>query len=385
MEVDYPAAHSMDTYWFAIDERGQVAVFDTDENGHVPAGLPNNFLDGEYWGVLEHLRLCAGAVDGLPEQWGNGGVSVYDYDDDYGGLLRHYKRTFQPAVPLHVDQLPFSLRVLLRSVTFAGLRFDQAEAIQPVEFIACQFYSPGYQVAYLSSDGVTVRPVPGREGEFAEFVRRYRERHPELAERLRFEGPTDYPAAHSMDAYWFAIDKHGHVAAFETGECGHAPPKDNDVFEELYVLYFGPYDYDANDGWDPAEWARRLGLTFYAYPDDYKTLIKPYRRVVTPQRPLHVDQLPPQLREKCGDVRFWMLRFDELESLQPFEYELDDLNRWEVFDVENHPAYLCRDGVTVRPVPGEEASFADFVRESREGNAEEAARMRFDGPKGRKK
>lgn len=34
--VDYPAAHSMDTTWFAIDLDGNVAVFDTGESGCVP-------------------------------------------------------------------------------------------------------------------------------------------------------------------------------------------------------------------------------------------------------------------------------------------------------------------------------------------------------------
>lgn len=35
---DYPAAHSMDTHWFAIDETGEVAIFDTHETGPVPQG-----------------------------------------------------------------------------------------------------------------------------------------------------------------------------------------------------------------------------------------------------------------------------------------------------------------------------------------------------------
>ena len=37
-EVDYPAAHSMDTTWFAMDIDGHVAVFDSGEPGAVPAG-----------------------------------------------------------------------------------------------------------------------------------------------------------------------------------------------------------------------------------------------------------------------------------------------------------------------------------------------------------
>jgi hypothetical protein len=34
--LDYPAAHSMDTYWFAVDADGNVAMFDTGEGGAVP-------------------------------------------------------------------------------------------------------------------------------------------------------------------------------------------------------------------------------------------------------------------------------------------------------------------------------------------------------------
>jgi hypothetical protein len=34
---------------------------------------------------------------------------------------------------------------------------------------------------------------------------------------------SDYPAAHSMDACWFAVDKDGHVAYFDTGESGAMP------------------------------------------------------------------------------------------------------------------------------------------------------------------
>jgi len=35
-ETDFPATHSMDTDWFAVDERGEVAVFESGEAGAVP-------------------------------------------------------------------------------------------------------------------------------------------------------------------------------------------------------------------------------------------------------------------------------------------------------------------------------------------------------------
>jgi hypothetical protein len=36
MVADYPAAHSMDTTWFAVDRDGHLGVFESGENGHVP-------------------------------------------------------------------------------------------------------------------------------------------------------------------------------------------------------------------------------------------------------------------------------------------------------------------------------------------------------------
>lgn len=34
-KVDYPAAHSMDTAWFAIDDEGEVACLNTGETGQI--------------------------------------------------------------------------------------------------------------------------------------------------------------------------------------------------------------------------------------------------------------------------------------------------------------------------------------------------------------
>ena len=35
-QIDYPAAHSMDTHWFAMDDAGEIAYLFSDENGVVP-------------------------------------------------------------------------------------------------------------------------------------------------------------------------------------------------------------------------------------------------------------------------------------------------------------------------------------------------------------
>src|SRR5262249_26531495 len=40
--------------------------------------------------------------------------------------------------------------------------------------------------------------------------------------------PVDFPAAHSMDATWFAVDRDGHVGVFDSGEPGAVPQEVND-------------------------------------------------------------------------------------------------------------------------------------------------------------
>lgn len=43
--VDFPAAHSMDTYWFAIDADGNIGYFDSSEGGAVPETWSRTFVE----------------------------------------------------------------------------------------------------------------------------------------------------------------------------------------------------------------------------------------------------------------------------------------------------------------------------------------------------
>src|SRR4051794_34470710 len=56
MDADFPAAHSMDTQWFAIDRDGHVGIFSSGESGAVPraAGVLRDEWDEEgLWASLE--------------------------------------------------------------------------------------------------------------------------------------------------------------------------------------------------------------------------------------------------------------------------------------------------------------------------------------------
>src|SRR4051794_32606523 len=106
---------------------------------------------------------------------------------------------------------------------------------------------------------------------------------------------ADYPAAHSMDAYWFAIDERGQVAVFDTGEDGHVPEgvlEPDFGFYDLVALWWREEDRGTNE-----EYAQMIGLYYYEYPD-YSYPAIPYPRIVAPPIPLHVDQLPPRFRAK---------------------------------------------------------------------------------------
>lgn len=46
--TDCPAAHSMDTAWFGVDEDGEIAFFETGENGSVPLSSGSH-MDNLSW------------------------------------------------------------------------------------------------------------------------------------------------------------------------------------------------------------------------------------------------------------------------------------------------------------------------------------------------
>jgi hypothetical protein len=186
----------------------------------------------------------------------------------------------------------------------------------------------------------------------------------------------DYPAAHSMDSVWFAVDADGHVALFSTGENGHIPMVGNagDGFDDLRALEAAMGKPEGEEGEDLGFQAEKLGLFLYSHPDNMGDPIEAYERAQVPQEPLHIDQVPPALRTQFGKVRFRGLRFGETAVLQPLE-----LYPCDCYDPDAC-AYLCADGKTVRPIAGEERHFPYFVKELREQQPDVAAKLVFDGP-----
>lgn len=187
VDADFPAAHSMDTHWFAVDQQGHVGLFFTAESGY----MPNNAHGVEGGELIELYRVLTGEVPpGLDEEemiddWDEfleafGELGFFDYNfvvsfNDPDELLRPYTLCGEPEdEPLHVDQLPAEWRARCAKCRLASVSFGEDEYLQPFDQVAGKWFVwwDG-SCAYLSADEKTVRPVPGQEDKFREFCRNH--------------------------------------------------------------------------------------------------------------------------------------------------------------------------------------------------------------------
>jgi hypothetical protein len=144
--MDYPAAHSMDTMWFAVDADGHVAVFDSGEGGGVPDVA---YVDDPY-GLARALAATGDDDFDLDlsdpdNELAARGVYCYRCDD---GIAVPYTRLAVPREPLVLADAPAELRAhaIRFTGTFAG---------------------------WLATDGKTMRPFPGRERDLAKEIEGY--------------------------------------------------------------------------------------------------------------------------------------------------------------------------------------------------------------------
>jgi hypothetical protein len=193
---------------------------------------------------------------------------------------------------------------------------------------------------------------------------------------------ADFPAAHSMDTVWFAVDADGHVAYFHSGENGCVPvnagTNDNAVRAWLRTQIPGitpDEDFYPEEG-DYAE----VGLFTYGSGDCWRGIVAPYEQGLAPVNPLHIDQVPPFIRDVFKRLRFDGICFRDAAVVQPLE-----LGRCHIYDEDENTGYLVGDGVTVRPVPGQERHFLQDYEQRREEmqqyNPALLQRLRFELPR----
>jgi len=195
MDADFPAAHSMDTDWFAVDQAGYVALFDSRENGPLPpdADRQDLAISAYFPGfpleeAQEDSSRASEAMDDFldhPEHYGLYNF-VAEVDSDLP-LHPPYMLYKKPEQPLHIDQLPPEARSVIRRVQFRFL-FSEREQIQILDHLPGVIWTPEC-CGYLSEDGKTIKPVPGYEDLFADWVKLIRQEFPEATANLHFEEP----------------------------------------------------------------------------------------------------------------------------------------------------------------------------------------------------
>jgi hypothetical protein len=172
-----------------------------------------------------------------------------------------------------------------------------------------------------------------------------------------------------MDTHWFAVDKEGHVALFFTAETGFMPrsctaAEGYDLIQMYRTITGktppGIEDEDENvSEWDEfLEAFGAQGFFYYNYidADDPEGLVIPYTLWGVPEPPLHVDELPPQVRQQCARCCLESAVFGSEEYLQPIELTSGYWQCWS----DDECAFLTTDKSSVRPIPGREAKYSEF-------------------------
>ncbi|HZV04553.1 MAG TPA: hypothetical protein VE999_05640 [Gemmataceae bacterium] len=254
MDNDYPASHSMDTCFFAVDRDGHVAVFDTGEAGAVPAAV----LSGEQ--AYEARRQFAQ----LPRV----------------GVIHEREGRVTPNQPSEFNQHRGMLALPYPTLVFL-------DSLDPVK----EEIAAGRGIEVQASEGVAVL---------------FQELSEALAKRLHDSG-----ACRGCSLYF--------------------SNEDEEFRPDLAARGFFSYSH-LTENW----------------------ISGPYGRVCRPAQPIHVDQLPPRMREAVKSMRFESLSFAETTHIQPIEHT--ECVSWE-------SAYMDVTGKNIRPIPGREDEYTEHYEE----------------------
>ncbi len=260
---DYPAAHSMDTEWFATDREGNVALLETGEPGLMPKVLEETH-GVEYWGIVDDVLLS-----------------------DESGIQYFLDDLFE-----------FGEGVVLRAADWRGERdanlSERLSAIADVTQI-------GDEEAGSKTPGFFSRLIEWGPGRPQRSKRTWHKLQVDAVCWLR-----DVSVVGQLPKTARLLHVGGKVVAWVP----RCPAKLlRKLYDEKVVLGV------MAEEWYPA--AHRFG--FYVYEcDDYDE--GPYDRVAVPRRPIKVEELPEAARQASERVRFDEIVFAQTEKLQPADY-----------------------------------------------------------------
>lgn len=229
---NYPAAHSMDSYWFGVDLDGNIGVFDTGESGPIPNNAKSS-VDG-FWFLLKELEM-----------------------DSEG--IRHF---YMPK-----DSL------------------NEFLTIDPLLEISERVYH-----SYVIEN----KKIP--DFFFNDIV-------------LQFENKEAFSCVNNEG---FTVKLDDQMEIYYLGR-----PKPQDILDLLNINAIVGSILNFTD----SEIIAKISQSFYYEEKSQYTHgrgVSDYKRVSSPEKPMKIDQLPDELKEKFS---FKLpLLFTENELIQPLEY-----------------------------------------------------------------
>lgn len=123
---DWPAAHSMDTAWYAVDADGHIGRFETGEAGALPHGAANE-TEGAF--NVGGLHLAARRVTGASAEHGDPPTGVFLYESRDFGVPGAYTRSRAPEKTVKFEDLDPETQAAVGAVRL-GAKFADAVELQ---------------------------------------------------------------------------------------------------------------------------------------------------------------------------------------------------------------------------------------------------------------
>lgn len=189
-KTDFPAAHSMDTTWFGVDDLGNIAQFETGENGDYP-----RVLNLELWcSPPEHWPFVAELAEKSLQ------CISYDFEELPG---YHYDRMAVPETPANIRDLSPQARAYAEKGRLPRTNFLEMPTVKPAAHVLCASYLSDLDCMY-NEDRTQLIVLPQAHELTAEMIAHYRACAEDQGLELvlpvsPLPPPDDFPAAHSMD------------------------------------------------------------------------------------------------------------------------------------------------------------------------------------------
>lgn len=167
---EFPATHSMSTEWFVVDEEGNIALFDFDENGPVPVDIPVEsssclMTSEEDFGEkdsdeIEYLELTDEQVEELMAEAVT--PDKYDIENEYDLFVQVDEADKKEFLEAFIDKIDFCLS-RKHGIYFIWNLYDYDEPKSSRERTLETFFKTVKRVVYIYADEYTEEEFNGNK------------------------------------------------------------------------------------------------------------------------------------------------------------------------------------------------------------------------------